>query len=98
MKECQTIAEVRENIDRIDAAIAALICERCGYVRQAAKLKQSKAEVTDEARIEEVIAKVRDRALDFDADLLERIYRQLIACFIDFEAKEFDRLGGGAEA
>ncbi len=96
MTECNSIAEVRDNIDRIDAARVALLAERGGYVREAARLKPRKAEVVDAARIAEVIAKALTHAEShgFDADVVEAIYRSMIEHFIAFEEREFDKIKG----
>ncbi len=97
MTKCRSIAEVRDNIDRIDAALVALLAERGAYVREAARLKPRKADVVDAARIAEVIGKALGHAEShgFDADVIEAIYRSMIEHFIDFEEREFDRIKGG---
>ena len=96
MTECHSMTEVRDNIDRIDAALVALLAERGAYVRQAARLKRRKAEVVDAARIAEVIGKALGHAEGhgFDADVIEAIYRSMIEHFIVFEEREFDRIKG----
>ncbi len=94
MTECNSINEVRDNIDRIDAALVALLAERGGYVRQAARLKQRQAEVVDAGRIADVIGKALGHAEShgFDADVIEAIYRSMIEHFIAFEEREFDKI------
>ena len=96
MTKCRSIAEVRDNIDRVDAALVALLAERGAYVREAARLKPRKADVVDAARIAEVIAKALAHAEShgFDADVIEAIYRSMIEHFIAFEEREFDRIKG----
>ena len=51
--------EVREEIDRLDRAIVPLLVERVGYIEQAAHIKQARDAVRDEARIDDVLAKVQ---------------------------------------
>ncbi len=79
MTKCHSITEVRGNIDRIDAALVALLAERGGYVREAARLKRRKADVVDAARIAEVIGKALGHAEGhgFDAVVIEAIYRSM---------------------
>lgn len=90
MIECSNIDEVRENIDRIDREIVKLISERSNYVRQAAKFKKTKEDVKAPKRVEEVVEKVRALAAGHgsDPDIIEKVYRTMIACFIDYEIKE----------
>ncbi len=99
MSECANLDEVRDNIDRVDREIVALLAERQGYVTQAARMKSSVAEVVDQARIEDIIAKVRAIAAEHgaDADVVERIYRRMIACYIDFETAEHARIHGSED-
>lgn len=94
MTKCNSIAEVRDNIDRLDVTLVALLAERGGYVREAARLKQRKTDVVDAARIADVISKVRRQAEShgFDADVIEAIYRSMIDHFIAFEEREFAKL------
>ena len=92
MIKCESLAEVRENIDRIDNEIIKLIAERGGFVRQAA-FKKNEDGVRDSGRVEAVIAKARDKAAKYGAepDVVETVYRNMIAAFISMEMKEFNK-------
>ena len=59
MRECRTMNEVREEIDRLDRQLVTLLAERSGYVGQAARIKTQENQIRDVARIDDVIAKVR---------------------------------------
>lgn len=79
--DCATMAEVRAEIDRVDAALVALLAERASYIDRATDLKPAlglPARIED--RVEEVVAKVRARAAaeGFDPDLAEALWRRLI--------------------
>lgn len=79
--QCSTMAELRAEIDRIDARIVALLAERAAYIDRAAELKPAlglPARIDD--RVEEVVAKVRARATAeaLDPALAEALWRQLI--------------------
>ena len=90
---CRTMSELRAEIDRLDRQLVALLADRAGYVARAAEVKQERAAIVDEARIEQVIVKVRARAISegADPDLIEAIYRAMIAAFIAFEERAFER-------
>lgn len=89
--ECKNLEEVRENIDRIDNEIIKLIAERGTYVVQASNFKKDEEGVKDTARVEKVIQKVREKARIYEADpdMVEALYREMIARFIGMEMKEF---------
>ena len=93
MINCESLDEVRENIDRIDNEIIRLIAERGGYVKQAAAFKKDENGVRDSSRVEAVIAKARDKAAKYGAepDVVETVYRNMIAAFIGMEMKEFNK-------
>ena len=93
MADCKTIEEVRENINRIDRDIVELISQRSRYVGQAAKFKKTTEDVKAPVRVEEIISKVRNLAVEknLDPDIVEKIYRTMITCFIDYELKAHKR-------
>ena len=85
--QCETKDDVRAEIDRVDQALLALFAERHRYVTRMAQIKTDPHEARDPARIESVIAKVRDRslALDLDEDQAELVWRTLIDWNINYE-------------
>lgn len=94
VEHCQTMADVRRNIDALDDRIVALVAERSAYVAQAARIKQRADQVYDQARIDFIIERVRAQARAAGAPeaVLEVAYRAMIAASIDFERGEFQRL------
>ncbi|MGN0484882.1 MAG: chorismate mutase, partial [Lachnospiraceae bacterium] len=82
--QCNTLEEVRENIDRIDDAIIRLIAERGTYVVQASAFKKSEDGVKAPDRVEAVIKKVRQKAVEYgaDPDMVEALYREMISRFV----------------
>jgi isochorismate pyruvate lyase len=72
----------------------ALLADRLHYIDEAARIKQSRDEVRDEARVADVLAKVRDEArrLGADPEVIASAYRSLIEGSIAHEFESFDRL------
>ena len=93
---CDSLDQVRAQIDRLDRQIVALLAERGEYVRLAARFKKTSADVAAPARVQQVIAKVRTLASEAGAEpaVVERVYRAMIAAFIETEQAEHARLGG----
>ena len=89
--KCESLEEVRFNIDRIDNAIIKLIAERTDYVKQASAFKKSEDGVKAPSRVEAVIQKVREKASEYgaDPDLVENLYREMISSFINMEMNEY---------
>ena len=94
MIECNSIDEVRNNINNIDEQIVKLIAQRGEFVKQAAKFKKDSDAVKAPKRVEEVINKVKDLAKSTGAneEVVENIYRTMIDSFINAEMKEFEKL------
>jgi isochorismate pyruvate lyase len=90
-EQCESLAEVREEIDRLDAQIVQLLAERGGYVLAAARFKANPAEVRAPQRVEQVIARVRALAAAQGAipDVVERTYRALIEAFTEAEQRHW---------
>jgi isochorismate pyruvate lyase len=88
---CSSLAEIRKNIDSIDAEIVSLLVRRGKYVQQAAKFKSNFSMIEDKKRIDEIIDKVTSysRDLDFDSTVIEKIYSFMIEVYIQFEKKKF---------
>ena len=89
-EHCETMADLRGQIDRIDRALLDLMAERARYIDRAVLLKPHEnlpARTTD--RVAQVIANVRKGAeeRDLDPDQIERIWTDLIETAIAHEAK-----------
>lgn len=90
---CQTMAEVRDGVDRLDRALIALIGERAGYMRAAARIKPNRDTVRDDWRVEDVIAKVLEnaKAAGVPDDMADAVWRELIEQSIQYEFKVYDQ-------
>lgn len=81
-EECRTMAELRVEIDALDAALVEGLAARARYIDRAAELKPGEGlPARIETRVEEVVGKVRARAVaaGADPDLVERLWREMIA-------------------
>lgn len=92
-ENCGSMAELRVAIDGLDQELVALLARRQAYIERAAILKQDRGTVRDQARIEDVIAKVlvQARAAGLSADIAEPVWRTLIEQSIRHELDAFDR-------
>ncbi len=88
--ECTDIAEVRQEIDRIDQCIIDLLSERFEYVKEVVKYKDpNKGSIEAPDRRREVLECRRKWAEEkgLDPDVIEHLYDQLIQYFIGEEMK-----------
>ena len=93
---CQSMAEVRMGVDALDRALVTLIAERQRYMDAAARIKPDRAVVHDQARIEDVVAKVKAaaRAAGLSEAIAEPVWRTMIDCCIAYEFGVWDRTKG----
>ncbi|ARP88016.1 chorismate mutase [Bordetella genomosp. 9] len=95
---CETLADVRANIDRLDDEIVRLIAERAMYVKDAARFKGDAFQVSAPARQEEVFAKARalaqrhNRGFENLDQVVDATYRAMVAAFIANEQHYFNTM------
>jgi isochorismate pyruvate lyase len=91
---CAGMSEVRAGVDEIDRALVALLARRQGYMDAAARIKSSRDLVRDEARIGDVLAKVRAEAAaqGLAWAIAEPVWRTLMEACIAYEFAAWDRL------
>ncbi|HEY2034376.1 MAG TPA: chorismate mutase [Rhizomicrobium sp.] len=90
--DCLDMLGVRGQIDRLDRILVGLLAERQGYIERAAQIKQDRNVVHDDARIEDVVAKVLAEAkrVGLSGAIAEPVWRTLIARCIAHEFETFD--------
>ena len=78
--DCQTMAEVREEIDRLDRVLVTLLAERQTYIEAAGRIKPAQNEVRLSWRIEDVVSKVIAEAerQGLSKRIAEPVWRELI--------------------
>lgn len=92
--ECQTMLEVRQGVDALDRLLVEVLAERQGYMDAAARIKVDRDAVRDNARVEDVVAKVRAAARDagLSEEIAEPVWRTLIERCIAYEFGVWDAL------
>ena len=90
---CASMAEVRQGVDALDRALVALLAERQRYMHAAARIKPSRDVVHDDARIEDVVARVLAESgrAGLSADIAEPGGRTLVDRCIAHELGVWDR-------
>ncbi|MBL7992191.1 MAG: isochorismate lyase [Candidatus Kapabacteria bacterium] len=90
-EQCENIAEIRTEIDRIDRNIVAALGERLKYVRAASQFKTSEASVRAVERVRSLLEQRRAWAEDegIDPEVVEKMYRDLLSFFIESELNDW---------
>jgi isochorismate pyruvate lyase len=90
-EQCENIAEIRAEIDRIDHDIVTALGERLKYVRAASQFKTSEASVRAVERVRNLLEQRRAWALEegLDPEVVEKMYRDLLSFFIEAELNDW---------
>lgn len=88
------MADVRAGVDKVDAELIALIARRFAYMDAAARIKDDRDAVRDDARKAQVIANVRRAAFDYriPQDVVETMWETLVEGSIAYEYDRWDAL------
>lgn len=88
---CENMADIREEIDLLDAAIIKLIGQRYQYVQAAAKFKTSETAVRAPERVKAMLLQRREWASEqgLNPDVIEKLYSDLVNYFIQEEMNKW---------
>ena len=88
------MTEVRAGVDAVDSALIAFLTRRFGYMDAAARIKNSRNVVRDEARKAQVIANVETAASQagLPVEAITGIWENLVEASINYELSAWDRL------
>jgi len=95
MKKCNSLQEVRDEIDLIDDKLVELISQRSNLIRQAASFKNSVDEVKAQDRIDFIMQKVRKKAIEYNLspNLVSELFTIMIDEMVETEISEFRNAG-----
>ena len=95
IKKCNSLEEVREEIDIIDEQLVDLISKRSRLIRQAAAFKESVDDVKAQDRIDDIMQRVRTKAieLNINPNMISELFTIMIDEMVETEISEF-RNGG----
>jgi len=95
MKKCNTLQEVREEIDKIDEQLVELISKRTHLVSQAVKFKNSVEEVKADDRINAIMQRVRKLAIEknINPNMISELFTVMINDMVETEIAEFRNAG-----
>ncbi len=91
MKKCNSLKEVRDEIDKIDEALVELISQRSHLVRQAAAFKNSIEEVKAQDRVDFILQRVRQLAIkkEVSPNMIADLFKIMINEMVETEIAEF---------
>ena len=82
---------IRVKLDKLDNNLLSLIKYRTDLVKEVLKLKEFKRQIVDQKRINFILNKIngKSKKLKIDTKITNRIWKNMIWSFIDFERRNF---------
>jgi len=90
--QCRDMQQVRRGVDTLDRALIELLAERFSYMDAAARIKQDRSAVRDEARKSQVIvnaARLAEQA-GLPEGLANELWETLVEASIAYELGKWD--------
>ena len=84
---------LRIKLDRLDTDLLKLIKKRSNLVNDVLKVKIHKKEIIDQKRINFILKKIKKKShqLKIDPKITNRIWKNMIWSFIDYEKRNFKK-------
>ena len=84
---------IRVKLDKLDNKLLALIKLRTNLVKEVLKLKEFKKEIVDKKRINFILKKIKAKSLKqrIDPKITNRIWKNMIWSYIDYEKRNFKK-------
>ena len=84
---------IRIKLDKLDTELLKLIKKRSNLVNDVLKVKIHKKEIIDQKRINLILKKIKNKSiqLNIDSKITNRIWKNMIWSFIDYEKRNFKK-------
>ena len=84
---------LRVKLDKLDSELLGLIKKRSNLVNEVLKVKIHKKEIIDQKRINFILNKIKTKSkqLKIDPKITNRIWKNMIWSFIDYEKRNFKK-------
>ena len=84
---------IRIKLDMLDTDLLKLIKKRSNLVNEVLKVKTHKNEIIDQKRINFILKKIKKKSiqLNIDPKITNRIWKNMIWSFIDYEKRNFKK-------
>mgnify|MGYP001441562671 FL=1 len=84
---------LRKKLDLLDNRLLDIIKKRENLVNYVLKLKKNRSEIVDKKRIKEILKNIKKKSIKrkIDTKITNRIWKNMISSFIDYERRNFKR-------
>ena len=92
-KNRKKLNALRKRLDILDNKLLSLISIRSNIVKDVLKLKNYKNEIVDKKRISKILNNIKKKSLKkkIDPKITNRIWKNMIFAYIDYERRNFKK-------
>ena len=90
------LIKIRRELDKLDNFLIKIIKKRTNLVKKVLVLKDKKKQIVDKKRIKFILKSIRKKSIknNIDPRITDKIWKNMILAYIDFEKRNFKRLQG----
>ena len=89
----QKLNKIRSELDKLDNDLIKIIKKRTNLVKKVLALKERKNQIVDQKRIKIILRNIKKKSINnkIDPKITNRIWKNMIAAYIDFEKRNFNK-------
>ena len=87
------LSKIRSELDKLDNLLIKLVKKRTFLVNKVLLLKEKKSQIVDKKRIKEILLNIKKKSLknNIDPKITNKIWKNMIYAYIDYEKRNFKR-------
>ena len=89
----EKLNKIRKELDKLDNSLIKIIKKRTNLVKKVLALKEKKNQIVDQKRINVILKKIKRKSIKhkIDPKITNRIWKNMIYAYIDFERRNFNK-------
>ena len=89
----QKLSKIRKELDNLDNILIKIIKKRTNLVKRVLALKEKKNQIVDQKRINLILKNIKKKSIKnkIDPKITNRIWKNMIMSYIDFERRNFKK-------
>ena len=87
------LSKIRFELDKLDNSLIKIIKKRTNLVKKVLALKEKKNQIVDNKRIKIILKNIKVKSIknNIDPKITQKIWKNMIAAYIDFERRNFKK-------
>ena len=89
----EKLSKIRIELDKLDNLLIKIIKKRTNLVKKVLAIKERKNQIVDHNRINLILKNIKKKSIKnkIDPKITNKIWKNMISAYIDFEKRNFDK-------